>query len=181
MAEVALPRYMRPKRIKAGLTYYWEPPHWARKGTVRHGRLCPVVATPLGADLGRAIEKADQLNDALDGWRKGEIPTELTRGTIAWLFQWYQSTNKFKLRSPKTKTDYRKLMRAIADMPMRRGTFGQRNAASVDADAADKLYDWFRERGERQATYAMQVCRLVWNWAGRYEKQTGVSKGNNPF
>jgi hypothetical protein len=34
-------------------------------------------------------------------------------------------------------------------------------------------------KGEREASYAMQVCRLVWKWAVRYNKTTGVS--TNPF
>lgn len=81
--------------------------------------------------------------------------------------------------SPKTKADYRKLMAAISDHPMKVGTFGQRLASAVDAEAADKLYSLFQTRGERQATYAMQVCRLVWNWAVRYSKTTKVEV--NPF
>lgn len=36
-----------------------------------------------------------------------------------------------------------------------------------------------RLRGERQATYAMQVCRLVWSWAVRHGRTTGVTV--NPF
>lgn len=181
MVEVTLPRYLSAKKIRSGVAYYWQPPHWARRGAVRDGRPCPVVATALGKNLGEAIVKAEQLNEALDGWRKGETRSELAPGTVAWLFQWYQSTIKFKRLSPKTRSDYRKLMRAISDFEMKRGVFGRRNAASVDAEAADKLYEKFKLRGERQATYAMQVCRLVWNWAGRYSKKTRIPEGKNPF
>ncbi|MCI1143091.1 hypothetical protein MOP88_13605 [Sphingomonas sp. WKB10] len=52
-------------------------------------------------------------------------------------------------------------------------------ANRVDAGVADKLYKKLRERGERQATYAMQVCRLVWTWAARHHRVTGVKE--NPF
>jgi hypothetical protein len=132
----------------------------------------------LGRDLARAIELAEQLNSALDGWRQGET-REVPTGTVAWLFRWYQGTTKFERTSAKTKADYRKLMAQIADLPMRAGVFGQRAAAKVDAEVADQLYNRFQERGARQATYAMQVCRLVWNWAIRYKKTTGITE--NPF
>lgn len=182
MAEVRLPRYVRPKNTKAGVAYYWEPPHWARNGALRQGRPCPVGATALGRDLVVAIKRATVLNDALDTWRRAEETSPLgpIPGTVEWVFGWYQTTNKFKRLSPKTKADYRKLMRAIADLPMRQGTLGQRVAAKLDAEAADKIYERFQERGQRQAAYAMQICRLVWNWAGRYPKVTGITR-DNPF
>ncbi len=64
--------------------------------------------------------------------------------------------------------------------PMWIGTLGIRSAAKVDATLADKLYArWKKQRGERQATYAMQVCRLVWTWAVRHKNYTGVT--DNPF
>lgn len=183
MAEVRLPRYMRPKKTTAGPAYYWEPPHWARNGATRHGRPCPVSATALGRDLATAITRATVLNEALDAWRRAEEPSGSgpVAGTVAWLFAWYQQTNKFKRLSPKTKADYRKLMRAIAGLSMRRGTLGQRLASKLDAEAADTIYELFKERGQRQAAYAIQVCRLVWNWAGRYPKVTGIARDNNPF
>lgn len=183
MAEISLPRYVRPKKTKAGPAFYWEPPHWARKGAERNGRPCPVSATALGADLAEAIKRANVLNEALDNWRRGDdqSPSGPAVGTVAWIFDWYQKTIKFKRLSPKTKADYRKLMRAIADLPMARGTLGQRLAGKIDAEVADKIYERFQEKGQRQATYAMQVCRLVWNWGGRYPKITGITRDSNPF
>lgn len=178
MAKVELPRHLRAKTLKVGIGYFWEPPPWSRPPATRRGRPCPVVATALGRDLARAIELAEQLNSALDGWRQGET-REVPTGTVAWLFRWYQGTTRFERTSAKTKADYRKLMNAIADLPMRQGTFGQRLAAKVDATVADNLYDKWKVRGPRQATYAMQVCRLVWNWAIRYKKTTGITE--NPF
>ena len=172
---------MRAKKTKAGSAFYWEPPHWARNGAVRNGRVCPAVATALGSEMADAIKRAEVLNEALDAWRQAHEPTGPATGTVRWLFDWCQETNKFKRLSPKTKSDYRKLMRAIADLPMARGTLGQRSAAKLDAEAADKLYERFQEKGERQATYAMQVCRLVWNWARRYPAISSLSRENNPF
>lgn len=71
-------------------------------------------------------------------------------------------------------------MQRLADQPMRVGTFGQRLASAVDATVADRMYArWRAQTGERQAGYAMQVCRLVWTWAARHHKLTGVN--HNPF
>lgn len=172
---------MRAKKIKTGTAYFWEPPHWARNGAERHGRKCPVVATALGHDLSEAVAKACQQNEALDGWRKGDIGSEVTPGSVAWLFRWYQGQRKFTKNAAKTQSDYRKIMEAVAALPMRVGTFGVRSAAKVDSEVADKVYEKFAPRGERQAMYVVQVCRAVWNWAGRYTKQTGIKKGENPW
>lgn len=174
---------MRAKSVKNGQTFYWELPHWARLPASRHGRTCPVVATALGSELGRAIQTANHLNDALDGWRRGGIGGGLqpAEGSVAWLFIWYRSQKKFTKLKPKTQSDYRKLMEAVADFPMRSGNFGERSAAKVGPEVADQLHDRFLKRGERQAMYMVQVCRLVWNRAGRYSHITGIQKGMNPF
>lgn len=181
MAKVALPRYMRAKRLTSGVAYFWEPPHWARHGAKRHGRPCPVAATPLGQDLSVALIKASHLNEALDGWRKGEVGSELAPGTVAWLFQWYRTQRKFTKNAAKTQSDYRKIMDAVAALSMRVGTFGERSAAKVTSEVADKVYERFYPRGERQAMYVVQVCRTAWNWAGRYPEVTGIKKGENPW
>ncbi|MFN3944986.1 MAG: hypothetical protein ACK4K7_08655 [Allosphingosinicella sp.] len=182
MAKIEVPRYMRGKKLKGGkVAYFWEPPHWARPPAVRNGKVCPVTATALGSDLLKAIETAEQLNEALDGWRTSRPSSDPATGTVAWLFRWYREQRKFTKNSPKTQGDYRKIMDAVAAVEMRRGVFGQRNAGAVGPEVADKLHEIFLSRGERQALYMVQVCRAVWNWAGRYSKVTGVPEGHNPF
>jgi len=181
LAKVALPRYTRPKELKDGkLAYFWEPPHWARPPAQRNGRLCPLRACPLGSDIGDAWKKAEALNVGLDEWRRGDIGTSTAApGSVRWLFSWYQKQRKFTKNAAKTQSDYRKIMEAVASLPMRVGEFGQRTAAMVDAEAADKVYDKFAPRGARQALYVVQVCRAVWNVAVRYSAQTGVT--SNPW
>lgn len=100
---------------------------------------------------------------------------------MRWPAAGYRTQRHFTKNTAKTQNDYRKLMDAVAATPMRVGTFGERSAAKVGPEAADKLYDRFAIRGERQAMYVVQVCRLVWNRAGRYAKVTGIPKGENPF
>lgn len=181
MAKVNLPRYTRAKKVKKGVAYFWELPHWARPPAEREGKVCPVRSTALGTDLGSACTRANVLNEALDAWRKGKGVGVSKQGTVRWIFTWYQNTSKFKRLGPKTKLDYRKHMKAIADLPMKRGVLGERIAAKIDAEAADNIYERMQERGRRQATYSITVFRLVWNWAGRYPKKTGLRREDNPF
>lgn len=183
MANVALPRYMRAKKLKTGqVAYFWEPPHWARRPATRCGQICPVMASALGQDLASALTKAAGLNEALDEWREGiAVRSGPAPGTVRWLFSWYQQQRKFTKNAAKTQADYRKIMDAVASLPMRVGNFGERSAAKVDTEVADKVYEKFATRGQRQAMYVVQVCRAIWNWAGRYEKLTGVSRQANPW
>lgn len=175
-----LPRYMRAKRLAAGrMAYYWQPPNWARRGAVRAGRKCPVGATPLGSQLAAAIEKAEALNAALDGWRQGESRPIEEVGTISWLFRWYRTHRLFTEKAAKTRKDYVRHMDLVENLPMRSGVLGTRLASAVDGTAADKIYERLLPRGERTAGYAIQVCRLVWNQAVRHKRATQVS--DNPF
>ncbi|WP_143559576.1 hypothetical protein [Sphingomonas dokdonensis] len=186
-----LPAYVRAtKRAGGDVAYYWELPPWARPirdvdgklaPAVREGRRHTLVNTSLGTDLASAIAKAEALNEALTQWRTGEGGANLVKGTVAWLFAWYRDQERFKKNVAKTRNDYRKLMDMLAAFETKAGSppLGQRMANKVDAGVADKLYRKLRERGERQATYAMQVCRLVWTWAARHHRATGVKE--NPF
>ena len=188
---VRLPAYVRATKRASGETaYYWELPPWARPtraadGTVspavRDGRRCALTNTSLGTDLAVAITKGEALNQALAHWRTGEGGTNIAKGTVEWLFVWYREQERFKKNVAKTRSDYRKLMDMLAAFEPKAGAapLGKRMANKVDAGVADKLYKKLRERGERQATYAMQVCRLVWTWAARHHRVTGVKE--NPF
>jgi site-specific recombinase XerC len=188
---VRLPAYVRATKRASGETaYYWELPPWARPtraadGTmipaVRDGRRCALTNTALGTDLAVAITKGEALNQALAHWRTGEGGIGMAKGTVEWLFAWYREQERFKKNVAKTRTDYRKLMDMLVAFEPKAGAapLGKRMASKVDAGVADKLYRKLRERGERQATYAMQVCRLVWTWAARHHRITGVKE--NPF
>lgn len=188
---VRLPAYVRAtKRAGGEIAYYWELPPWARPvrnpdGTmtpvVRDGRRHALTNTSLGTDLAAAIAKAEALNQLLAHWRTGEGGNAMAKGTVEWLFAWYREQARFKKNAAKTRSDYRRLMDMLAAFETKAGSppLGKRMAAKVDASVADKLYAKLRARGERQATYAMQVCRLVWTWAVRHHRVTGVKE--NPF
>jgi hypothetical protein len=185
---IKLPRYMRGKKLASGKTaYFWEAPTWARPQksgdgstvpAMRHGAPCPVESQPLGSDLPKALEKADAINGIFDSWMRGE-KRELTQGTVQWLFAWYRQQERFTSKAAKTRRDYHAIMDRICEEPMKTGTFGQRYVKSIDAEVADKLYGRFKNKGIRMGAYAMQVCRLVWTWALRHHKTTGVTE--NPF
>jgi len=176
------PSYTRAKRLAGNrYGYFWELPHWAKPPAKRGGKECPLVSTALGTEKGLAYTKAEALNVALAEWRKAEGSQGLVPGTVAWLFDWYRKQDRFLSNASKTRTDYKKLMDMLAEFETKAKApkFGARRAADVDGAAADKLYKLLKPRGERQATYAMQVCRLIWSWAVRHSRVTGVK--DNPF
>jgi len=190
-AIVRLPAYVTRVRLASGEhAYYWKLPGWAtakdpktgkRAPAMRHGHPCPLHSCALGTSHDAAVEKAEALNDALKEWRLGAERRTLKPGSIAWLFDWYRQQERFTKNKPKTQRDYRRLMDVLVDYPTRAGgKLGHRMASSMDGESADALYAKLRiEKGEREASYAMQVCRLVWKWATRHKRTTGVK--DNPF
>jgi integrase len=193
MAIARLPAYVRPMKLAGDKTgYYFELPAWARPtkdpktgkliAAVRHGHACPVISTALGTDLAQVHAKGAALNDALREWRTGEMGQgRIAEGSVAWLFQWYREQERFTKNKAKTRKDYKALMDMLVAFEPKAGQppLGKRMASKVDATVADKLYQKLKEKGDRQAAYAMQVCRLVWTWAARHHRVTGVKE--NPF
>jgi integrase len=180
LATERLPAYVQVRRLADGRRgYFWVRPQWAKPPALRHGKTCPVQSSPLGQDVAVAITRANALNGAFKEWREGE-GAKLVPGTVRWLFDWYRRLEKFTALRHNTRTGYKLAMDMVEAIDLRAGTFGQRRAAAVDATAADGLYRKAKEKhGERQGSYMMQVCRLVWNQAARHNKATGVKE--NPF
>jgi hypothetical protein len=187
---IRLPSYTRRVPLAKGFGYFWELPPWARPTkdpktgkmipAVRHGQPCPVASSPLGTNHDQAVEKAEALNEALKEWRLGAERRTLKPGSIAWLFLWYRGQERFTKNRPKTQRDYKRLMDMLCVYPTKAGLLGNRLASAMDGESADALYAKLRtEKGEREASYAMQVCRLVWRWAVRHKRTTGVK--DNPF
>lgn len=189
-AIVKLPAYVTRLKLASGQhAYYWKLPSWAtvkdpktgkRAPAVRHGFPCPVESCALGTSHDAAVAKAEGLNETLKEWRLGAERRTLKPGSIAWLFNWYRGLDRFTDLKPKTQRDYRRLMEIVTNFPTRAGgKLGNRLASDMDGETADTLYLKLREKGEREAAYAMQVCRLVWKWALRHKRTTGVK--DNPF
>lgn len=194
MATVKLPAYVKKKPLAAGrVGYFWERPSWAdpkhaksddearRRLAVRNGKTCPVASTPLGTDVAEAITKGEALVEAFRQWCTGE-GARLTPGTIRWLFAWYREQDEYLSRKFITRKGYKDAMTMVEEIAMKNGVFGDRRATAIDTEAADKLYKLARTKhGERQGGYMMQVCRLVWNVAGRRPRETGIPHKQNPF
>lgn len=192
MADARLPAYVQPRRLADGKrAYFWVRPAWANpklatspdpivaRKAIRAGKTCPVESMPLGTVLGAAVSKAEAQNAAFAEWRKG-IQHHLAPGSVKWLFDWYRADERFTGKAYMTRKGYRVAMDAVEEIAMKVGKFGERQARAIDATAADMLYKRAREKhGERQGSYMMQVCRLVWNQAQRHKKATGVTE--NPF
>lgn len=179
MATERLPSYVNVRQLADGQrAYYWVRPNWARPPAERFGRQCPYVTTALGTDTADAIKRAEAINIGFREWRLG-VDARPAEGSVRWLFMWYREQERYTKVRHKTRKEYRALMDAIADAPMKQGTFGDRQARVIDAAAADKLYAKLKPRGERQAAYMMSLCRTVWGWAARHSAKTGVKE--NPF
>lgn len=188
-ALIKLPKNLRPKPLADGATaYFFELPPYARPRIVgqgkdkrripaeRHDRPCPIESQPLGTDLAVAIGKADDLNLALEAWRVGADSTAPSEGSVAWLFAWYRTKERFKKLGAATRTDYRRKMDRLEGIKLKTSTFGAMEVAKVKSDHADRLYKHLRPIiGKRQAAYCMQVARRAWNEWSRDHKVA------NPF
>jgi hypothetical protein len=194
LATTKLPAYVQKKRLATGATaHFWVRPQWAhpdharsedpkkRRLAVRNGRTCPIESEPLGTDVGVAIQKGEALTEAFRQWCAG-VDSSRVAGTIRWLFAWYREQDEFTDLKYKTRKGYGEAMDQVSEMPMKVGVFGEKRAKAIDTETADKLYSRARKKhGERQGAYMMQVCRLVWNLAGRRTRETGIKHKENPF
>ena len=167
------PRYMVERRLAGGGTaFYWVPHLRDRKAGFK------LPNEKLGANFAAAAERASLLNELLDAWREGrggpgDVALADRVGTVDWWHHQYFNHDAFKKLSPRTQSDYRGALKAVADVPTivrdaRTGAItrtGELMAASLSTLAVDKLYSKLRDGGRvnRQADYSMDVCRRAWN------------------
>ncbi|MDB5725740.1 MAG: hypothetical protein JWQ16_2494 [Novosphingobium sp.] len=215
MGTIKLPAYVGKRKRADGQTtaYWWVRPDWAdpkhakasdpkkQARAVRNGKTCPFETTALGTDVGEAITKAEAINAGFREWRLG-VDAAPIKGTVRWLFAWYRTQDAYKALRHKTRAEYLSIMNVVESVAMKTGTFGDRRAGAIDAEAADKLYaklklprpvdtskmsekEAARARAraaqgrERQAAYEMSTCRRIWGLAARKSATTGVT--SNPF
>lgn len=182
---------MRPLGRGAS-AYHWNRPAWAdpkhassldeskQHAAIRFGRLCPIESQSLGTDFDEALKRAEQANRLFEQWRLGG-EGDHARGSVRWLFQWFRRHPEFAAMRFKTRREYVSMMDALAELPMKMGSFGDRRAGAIDPEAADKLYRQRRPGRERAAAYEMAICRRIWALAARNASVTGVHQGANPF
>ena len=167
MVDIKLPRHLRAKVLSDGRhAYFYEVPTKYRRQAN-----CPVISEPLGDDLPQAICRAEELNGALDAWRKG-VATGPMVGSVDWLICQYQNSAKFKNLAPKTQRSYDQSLKLVAEHSLPSGrTFGSYQLKSVKPQHADALYERLQWRdGHRRLAMAnacMRVARAVWSFAVR--------------
>ncbi len=164
-AKAILPKYTRPKRLKAGgVAYYWEPPTWAKK------RECRIVAEPLGTDLAQAVARANMLNKSFDNWRTGK-PGGPAPGSVDRLVDWYQRHPRYLKLKPKTKRSYDQCLTLLANIELKTVRLGEVRAHKIEPKHADEIYRRIQWVGERHrlatANAVMRVAQAMWKLALR--------------
>lgn len=181
-----LPPNVRAKRLKQGITYYWEVQTKDRKAG------CTLANEKLGTDLAAAIVRAGELNAMLAEFRRGKDGgAGSTHGTVSWLFEQVEKHPKFTSKADKTKRGYCQgfeLIKAYT-LPKSGRPFSQVMVDSVQPRHVDRLYEalqWVEDTTEggtvtkrrRLATAngAMRAARRAWSIGVR----AGWAKAN-PF
>lgn len=136
--------------------WFWEPPPRLR------GPGCKVQA--LGADQVVAWEVARNLNRTLAG------DDQARQGSIRWVLDQFEASDKFTTKAPSTQKDYKWLGRLLSGLKVGGVALGDLPARSLRARHADKIYAEIKKaNGATSAHYAARYARRVWNWGRRQE------------
>jgi len=167
------PRYMVPRRLKAGGTaYYWDIPYWAKK----HG--CLLEFETLGTNYADAKKRCDELlNPQFDAWRKhGEIaPTSghPVPGSFDWMVAIYKTHPKYSKKPVKTRKSYDSMLNLVSKHSLKDGrSFGSLLLSNITPGVTDRLFEKIKVKSDgrertRTAVLAMSVCQRAWNVAWR--------------
>jgi hypothetical protein len=199
-----LPPYMRDKRLKSGkISYYFEPPGWAKKPAADDPRgPCPVEPEALGTDFAAAKNRVEQiLLPAFESWRTGGrsdlVPLKTAVGTFDWMAGRFKETRAWDEIGDKTRRAYDQGLELVAKHALKDGTtVGARLIAEMDEAFTDALFQKLLlttrevtdEAGNVQtvtverrrfAIAAMTACRRAWFAARRAEPK--IVPKDNPF
>lgn len=131
--------------------WYWIPSKSAKKLGFK--------SAPLGADLHKATQKAEELNKQLDAERE-RIPTKARPRSIADLVETYRGSPQFEDRAPKTRKDYGAILDRI------KAKYGRVMVASIERDEVVEMYAKLRtSTGEAMAAAIMRVWRILLGFA----------------
>lgn len=141
--------------------WFWDPPDRLR-------RSLGLKTIALGADTATAWARAAELNKHhLALTAKQHAP-----GTVAWLLDKFEASDKLESKAKATQRDYKWLARVLRDLELgpQRTLFGRYQVLAVKPRHADAIYGLLRkDRGEATAHYACRFARRVWHWAKRQE------------
>jgi len=188
-----LPRYIERRWTKAGWTYHFHVPTWAK----RTG--CLMHTEALGPDIDAAIKRAETiLLPAFDAWRSGDTKTATTSavatvGTLDWVFAEYRADRRYTKLDAKSKRNHEVGFKLVAGYVLKDGKrLGEKRLTAIDTALTDDLYEKLLilrttdaegnvvER-ERRTTvnHAMKSCRRAWNVCAR--RNPGKLPVVNPF
>jgi hypothetical protein len=163
--------------------YYWNPP----SRDIARGFTLSREA--LGNEYGRAIERANALNQHLDDWRacRETSPIEEARrnyGTVAWLFDRYLKSSSYERVAERSRYEYRRAMKRIEDTPTKTGgVVADLPVQSISPGAVDKIYAKLQNgpRGKRvrQANLSIDIARRAWDVVRRLHPT--VVPAENPW
>lgn len=169
-------RFVSTKNTKAGPRFYWSPPsrYYAQ------GLMVPREA--LGGDETAARARSEILNARFDSWMAGEGQS-IRHGTLEWMLTQYQSHRSFLQCSPRTQTEYRRRIKRITALKLRKPppgmvTVGDVPVGQVDERFADALYDRIREGRETSARQEITLLKQAWKVVSRAHPST---MAGNPF
>jgi hypothetical protein len=179
-----LPRNTTAKRLKSGTTaYYWRPP----KADTAAG--FTLHAEALGADASIAFSRAAILNAHLDEWRDSRgVPKSLDRqpgfGTLEWLIERYKQSKAWDKVSARVRPDYEYYFKVFLAVPRQSGgDIGSAPLASIDARAADRIYDKLQTgpRGSRKRLPVVIISKVARAWDVVRRLYPKVVPELNPF
>lgn len=170
--EIALPKYVLPKRLKSGTTaFYWTCPTRFRKAG------CPWKAAALGENLSQAElnDAAALWNSRLEEWRRQKYaPAGPTRpleqhfayGTVGWLLDYYLTSEAFLQRvAEPSRPDYIRILKRVCETPSKLGhPFAQAQVKAFGVKGAERVYKAFVDAGAmRTAEKAVIYCKTAWD------------------
>lgn len=151
MAKVKKTRYL----IQKGSCYYWQPS--------TRLRALGWESVELGTNRRAAIDKAEEQNEILDAWRKGDAATPDKRPgeyTVNDLAAAYLESPRFQKRSDSTKKDYRYKISLIREWS---GT------VPVEAITRGNVHNYYEalcaKKGLRMGHAVIAVLRLLLQYA----------------
>jgi hypothetical protein len=189
-SALPLPRYVERRWTKAGWTYHFHVPTWAK----RMG--CLMHTEALGADIDAAIKRAETiLLPMFDAWRSGDTKTATTSavaivGTLDWVFAEYRADRRYTKLDAGTRRNHETGFKMVGGHILKDGTrLGTRRVTLIDTSVTDALYEKLlvvtdakgNVIGERRTTvnHAMKSCRRAWNVCAR--RNPGKLPIVNPF
>lgn len=181
-SALPLPRYVKRKRLKSGIGYFFVVPSWALAR-------CPLKSQPLGIDYAKAVHKAETvLLPQFDTWLKGmAVDTNTSAiGSLDWLIAEYRVDRRYQRLEPRSQRNHENGFRLVANHLLndgrRLGTFPVSLIRSNDVDALYETLLTVKKTGRKRRTtvnHAMRSLRRAWNVC--YRRHPNIVPLINPF